>query len=80
MKTGAKLLEFQDEMINKSLVLPTKLLQISTEKAYGVEALTGSLAPLPTGPHSIGSFFFQLLVSICSTVAYLTETFQGKKY
>lgn len=27
-----------------------------------------------------GSFFFQLLVSVCSTVASLEETFQGKKY
>lgn len=80
MKNGAKLLEFQDEMINKSLVLPTKFLQTSTEEAYGAEALTGSLAPLPTGLHDTGSFFFQLLVSICSTVASLKQTFQGKKY
>lgn len=71
MKNGAKLLEFQDEMINKSLVPSTTLLQISTEDAYGAEALTGSLAPLPTSLHTTGSFFFQLLVSICSTVASL---------
>lgn len=78
MKNGDKLLEFQDEMINKSLVLPPRFLQISTEKAYGAEALRGSLAPLPTGLHDTGSFFFQLLVSIRSTVASLKESFQGK--
>lgn len=71
MKNWPKLLEFQDEMINKSAVLPIKFSQISTEKAYGAEALTGSLAPLPTGLHGTGSFLFQLLVSICSTVASL---------
>lgn len=80
MKNGPKLLEFPDEMINKSLVLPYKILQISTEKAYEAEALIGNLAPLPTGLHSTGSCFFQLLVSICSTVVSLKETFKGKRY
>lgn len=50
MKSRGKVLEFQDEMVNKSLVLSTKLLQISTEKAYRAEALTGSLAPLLWSP------------------------------
>lgn len=79
MKNGSKLLEFPDEMINKFLVLPYKILQISTQKVYEAEALTGSLSPLPTGLPSTGNYFFQLLISICRTVASLEATFKGKR-
>lgn len=74
MNNGSKLIEFPDEIINKSLVLLYKILQISTQKAYEAEALIGSLSPLPTGLPNIGSCLFQLLVSICFTAASLKET------
>lgn len=79
IKNGSKPLEFPDEIINKSLVLPYKILQISTQKTYEAEALIGSLAPLPTSIPSTWSCFFQLHVSICSTVVSLKETFKGKR-
>lgn len=71
MRNQAKLLE----MINKSLVILTKFSQISTEKAYRVGSLTESLASLPSDLLCAGSLFSQLLVSVCSTVASLEETF-----
>lgn len=76
MRNQAKLLE----MINKSLVILTKFSQISTEKAYRVGSLTESLASLPSDLLCAESLFSQLLVSVCSTVASLEETFQSFFY
>lgn len=76
MRNQAKLLE----MINKSLVILTKFSQISTEKAYRLGSLTESLASLPSDLLCAESLFSQLLVSVCSTVASLEETFQSFFY